>query len=174
MIEWPQRLLIMGDTCTRGCRFCAVKTSRAPPPLDPDEPENTAHAISQWGVDYIVITTVDRDDLPDSGAAHFDKTVRLIKERSPKILVECLTGDFQGNLECVEKMANSGMDVFAHNVETVESLQKWVRDRRAGYQQSLSVLRHAKKTNPKLVTKSSIMLGHGETDEEVDRRCKIC
>eukprot|EP01118_Nematostelium_gracile_P004359 TRINITY_DN150_c0_g1_i1.p1 TRINITY_DN150_c0_g1~~TRINITY_DN150_c0_g1_i1.p1 ORF type:complete len:381 (+),score=105.09 TRINITY_DN150_c0_g1_i1:95-1237(+) len=160
-------IMIMGDTCTRGCRFCAVKTSRNPPPLDPMEPENTAKAIATWNLDYVVITTVDRDDLPDSGCDHFVKTVQLVKEKSPNMLVECLTGDFRGDLECVGKMAKSGLNVYAHNVETVEGLQKWVRDRRANYGQSLSVLQHAKRVNPNLVTKSSIMLGLGETDDEV-------
>eukprot|EP01122_Echinamoeba_exundans_P002403 TRINITY_DN12347_c0_g1_i1.p1 TRINITY_DN12347_c0_g1~~TRINITY_DN12347_c0_g1_i1.p1 ORF type:complete len:386 (-),score=58.12 TRINITY_DN12347_c0_g1_i1:18-1175(-) len=160
-------IMLMGDTCTRGCRFCAVKTSRAPPPLDPMEPENTAAAVAAWGVQYVVITTVDRDDLADSGAAHFAKTVKLIREKNPEILIECLTGDFKGDLVCVEMMANSGLHVYAHNVETVEPLQRWVRDYRASYKQSLSVLEHAKKINPSLVTKSSIMLGVGETDDQV-------
>jgi len=165
-------IMIMGDTCTRGCRFCAVKTSRTPPPLDPQEPENTAIAISKWGLDYVVVTTVDRDDLPDSGAHHFVKTVQSIKEKSPKILVECLTGDFKGDLNCVAMMAKSGLDVYAHNLETVEGLQAWVRDRRANYKQSLSVLEHAKKVNPSLVTKSSLMLGLGERDDEVRQAFK--
>eukprot|EP01116_Phalansterium_solitarium_P004270 TRINITY_DN15230_c0_g1_i1.p1 TRINITY_DN15230_c0_g1~~TRINITY_DN15230_c0_g1_i1.p1 ORF type:complete len:422 (+),score=117.99 TRINITY_DN15230_c0_g1_i1:680-1945(+) len=160
-------IMIMGDHCTRGCRFCAVHTSKTPPPLDPQEPENTPVAISKWGVDYVVITTVDRDDLVDSGAAHFAETVRLVKQKNPRMLVECLTGDFKGHLPSVELMANSGLDVFAHNIETVEGLQRFVRDRRAGYRQSLGVLEHAKKANPRLVTKSSIMLGFGERDEEV-------
>eukprot|EP01129_Flabellula_baltica_P007003 TRINITY_DN2678_c0_g1_i1.p1 TRINITY_DN2678_c0_g1~~TRINITY_DN2678_c0_g1_i1.p1 ORF type:complete len:298 (-),score=65.50 TRINITY_DN2678_c0_g1_i1:263-1156(-) len=151
-------IMLMGDTCTRGCRFCAVKTSRAPPPLDPEEPLNTAVAVSKWGVDYIVITTVDRDDLEDGGATHFAKTVRLIKEHKPSILLECLTGDFGGNLECVAEMANSGLDVYAHNIETVERLQSVVRDRRASYKQSMSVLKHVKEVNPNMITKSSIML----------------
>jgi len=160
-------IMLMGDTCTRGCRFCAVKTSRTPPPLDPNEPLNTAEAISKWGLEYVVLTTVDRDDLPDGGAQHFAETVKLIKEKRGDILVECLTGDFGGNLACVEKMALSGMDVYAHNVETVENLQRWVRDHRANYRQSLSVLRHAKQIKPTLITKSSLMLGVGETDDEV-------
>lgn len=160
-------IMLMGDTCTRGCRFCAVKTSRTPGPLDPHEPNNTATAIAQWGLDYVVLTSVDRDDLKDGGASHFAETVRLIKEKKPEILVECLTGDFGGDLKQVELMATCGLDVYAHNVETVASLQRWVRDRRANYKQSLSVLAHAKKTNPNLITKTSIMLGHGETDEEV-------
>jgi len=160
-------IMLMGDTCTRGCRFCAVKTSRTPGPLDPNEPSNTATAIAKWGLDYVVLTSVDRDDLTDGGSNHFAETVRLIKEKKPEILVECLTGDFGGDLKQVEVMAKSGLDVYAHNVETVASLQRWVRDRRANYKQSLSVLAHAKKVNPNLITKTSIMLGHGETDEEV-------
>eukprot|EP01125_Pyxidicula_operculata_P003433 TRINITY_DN1425_c0_g1_i1.p1 TRINITY_DN1425_c0_g1~~TRINITY_DN1425_c0_g1_i1.p1 ORF type:complete len:397 (+),score=45.44 TRINITY_DN1425_c0_g1_i1:1470-2660(+) len=165
-------IMIMGDTCTRACRFCSVKTSRSPPPLDPLEPENTSDAIASWNVDYIVITTVDRDDLPDSGTDHFVKTVQLIKKKRPSIIVECLTGDFKGDLACVEKLAASGLQVYSHNVETVEELQGWVRDRRANYKQSLSVLEHAKITNPKLITKSSLMLGHGETDQQVRQTLK--
>ncbi|KAI8913079.1 hypothetical protein DFJ77DRAFT_519164 [Powellomyces hirtus] len=160
-------IMLMGDECTRGCRFCSVKTNRAPAPLDANEPEHTAEAISRWGLDYIVMTSVDRDDLPDGGAAHFAETVQLTKSKAPKILVECLTGDFRGNLDAVAKVAVSGLDVYAHNVETVENLTPYVRDRRATFRQSLSVLEHAKKVNPKLVTKTSMMLGLGETDEEV-------
>lgn len=160
-------IMLMGDECTRACRFCSVKTSRKPKPLDPNEPQKTAEAISRWGLDYIVMTSVDRDDLPDGGAAHFAETVRRIKSQSSNILVECLTGDYQGNLKDVEKVALSGLDVYAHNVETVKNLQKFVRDRRASWNQSLSVLKHAKKVKPTLITKTSIMLGLGETDEEV-------
>jgi len=162
-------IMLMGDTCTRGCRFCSVKTSRTPPPLDPLEPENTAEAIKRWGLGYVVLTTVDRDDLADGGAAHFVETVQKIKERAPHILVECLAGDFQGQLEYTELLANSGLDVYAHNVETVEDLTPMVRDRRAGFRQSLRVLEHAKKTGkPGLITKTSIMLGVGETDAQVE------
>ncbi|RKP27946.1 hypothetical protein SYNPS1DRAFT_32316 [Syncephalis pseudoplumigaleata] len=160
-------IMLMGDECTRACRFCSVKTSKTPKPLDPNEPENTAVAISRWGVDYIVLTSVDRDDLADGGAEHFARTIRVLKERSPQILVECLTGDFQGNLDSVATVAQSGLDVYAHNVETVEGLQRYVRDRRAGYRQSIGVLEHAKKVRPGLFTKTSIMLGCGETDDEV-------
>ncbi|KAH9509976.1 hypothetical protein Btru_044775 [Bulinus truncatus] len=158
---------VLGDQCTRGCRFCSVKTSRNPPPPDPMEPFNTAKAISEWGLDYVVLTSVDRDDLPDGGATHFALTVKEIKARSPKILVECLTPDFRGDFNAVSVVAESGLDVYAHNVETVESLQWLVRDPRANYQQSLSVLSHVKKLNPAMVTKTSIMLGLGETDAEV-------
>ncbi|EFE43190.1 hypothetical protein TRV_02005 [Trichophyton verrucosum HKI 0517] len=160
-------IMLMGDTCTRGCRFCSVKTSRTPPPLDPHEPENTAEALSRWGLGYVVLTAVDRDDLADSGARHFAETVRRIKGKAPSILVECLTGDFDGNLDMVSLMAKSGLDVFAHNVETVEALTPFVRDRRAGFQKSLSVLRAAKAANPDLITKTSMMLGLGETEEQV-------
>ncbi|GMM52782.1 putative lipoate synthase [Starmerella bacillaris] len=161
-------IMLMGDTCTRGCRFCSVKTSRAPPPLDKDEPLNTALAINKWGLGYVVLTTVDRDDLSDGGANHLAETVRQVKLQSQnKVLVECLSGDFRGDLEMVDILANSGLDVYAHNVETVEELTPFVRDRRATFQQSLSVLKRAKQANPKLITKTSIMLGFGETDEQV-------
>ncbi|ORE03379.1 Lipoate synthase [Rhizopus microsporus var. microsporus] len=160
-------IMLMGDECTRGCRFCSVKTNRAPKPLDPHEPEHTSEAISRWGLDYVVLTSVDRDDLPDGGSRHFAETIRKIKQKAPHILVECLTGDFGGSLEGVETVALSGLDVYAHNIETVEALTPYVRDRRAGFRQSLKVLAHAKKVNPELITKSSIMLGCGETDEEV-------
>ena len=126
-------IMIMGDECTRGCRFCSVKTNRAPAPLDPAEPLNTAKAIAEWGVHYIVITSVDRDDLADQGSAHFAETVDAIKRLSPHIYVECLTPDFRGSHECVDRVAASTLDVFAHNVETVERLQWLVRDPRANY-----------------------------------------
>jgi lipoic acid synthetase len=128
-------IMIMGDTCTRGCSFCAVKTSRAPPPLDPNEPEKVAKAISTWGLDYVVLTSVDRDDLEDQGAAHFRNVVTEIKAKAPGIIVEALTPDFRGHFNLVEVVAKSGLDVYAHNIETVERLQKRVRDYRAGYRQ---------------------------------------
>ncbi|XP_028657798.1 lipoyl synthase, mitochondrial [Erpetoichthys calabaricus] len=160
-------IMLMGDTCTRGCRFCSVKTSRQPPPLDPDEPLNTAKAIAEWGLDYVVLTSVDRDDIADGGAEHIAKTVSYLKERNSKILVECLTPDFRGDKTSVEKVALSGLDVYAHNVETVRELQRQVRDPRANFDQSLSVLKHAKKVKPALLSKTSIMLGLGETDKQV-------
>ncbi|XP_011045495.1 PREDICTED: lipoyl synthase 1, chloroplastic [Populus euphratica] len=160
-------IMVLGDTCTRGCRFCAVKTSRNPPPPDPMEPLNTALAIASWGVDYIVITSVDRDDLPDGGSGHFAQTVRTMKELKPEIMVECLTSDFRGDLKAVDTLVHSGLDVFAHNVETVKRLQRIVRDPRAGYEQSLSVLKHAKISKKGMITKTSIMLGLGESDNEV-------
>ncbi|KAG6842559.1 hypothetical protein C0991_000085 [Blastosporella zonata] len=159
-------IMLMGDTCTRGCRFCSVKTSKAPPPLDPHEPENTAEAISRWGLGYIVLTSVDRDDLADGGAHHFAETIRKIKQKAPHILVEALTGDFAGSLDQVSLVAKSGLDVYAHNIETVEELTPFVRDRRATFRQSLAVLEHAKKEGVR-ITKTSIMLGVGETEEQV-------
>ncbi|KAF8922424.1 hypothetical protein CPB85DRAFT_1372080 [Mucidula mucida] len=159
-------IMLMGDTCTRGCRFCSVKTSRAPPPLDPHEPEHTAEAISRWGLGYIVLTSVDRDDLVDGGAHHFAETIMKIKQKAPHILVEALTGDFAGSMEHVSLVAKSGLDVYAHNIETVEELTPYVRDRRATFRQSLRVLEHAKKEGVR-VTKTSIMLGVGETKVQV-------
>lgn len=159
--------MLMGDTCTRGCRFCSVKTNRRPPPLDPHEPEHTAEALKRWGLGYVVLTSVDRDDLADGGAGHFRETIVKIKQKAPHILVEALTGDFAGNLEMVSRVATSGLDVYAHNIETVEALTPYVRDRRATFRQSLSVLSHAKKSQLTLITKTSIMLGLGEQDSEV-------
>jgi lipoic acid synthetase len=147
--------------------FCAVNTASKPPPPDPFEPFKTAQAVVEWGVDYIVLTSVDRDDLPDGGASHFAHTVELLKQQKPSLLVECLVSDFQGDVDSVASLAVSGLDVYAHNIETVERLQPFVRDPRAGYQQSLSTLAHAKQVQPGLYTKTSIMLGLGETDEEV-------
>jgi lipoyl synthase len=165
--EATATIMLMGDTCTRGCRFCSVKTDRKPAALDPNEPANTAEAISRWELGYVVLTTVDRDDLPDGGAAHLSETVRQIKEKAPKTLIEVLSGDFRGELEHVQTLAKSPLDVFAHNVETVEALTPHVRDRRATYRQSLSVLENAKLHNDHILTKTSIMLGFGETDEQV-------
>ena len=160
-------IMLMGDTCTRGCRFCSVKTSKAPPPLDPHEPEHTAEALKRWGLGYVVLTSVDRDDLVDGGANHFAETIMKIKQKAPTMLVEALTGDYAGDLGMVEKVAVSGLDVYAHNVETVEGLTPMVRDRRAKFRQSLAVLNHAKESKPSLITKTSIMLGLGETEEQL-------
>ncbi|XP_034942364.1 lipoyl synthase, mitochondrial [Chelonus insularis] len=164
-------IMLMGDTCTRGCRFCSVKTARTPPPLDPNEPVNTAAAVTSWGLDYIVLTSVDRDDLPDYGAKHIAECIRELKKRS-SILVEALVPDFSGKEDCIQEIVDSKLDVFAHNIETVERLTPFVRDRRARYEQSLRVLKSAKQMNPALITKSSIMLGLGETDEEVKTTMK--
>jgi lipoyl synthase len=160
-------IMLLGDTCTRGCKFCAVKTATKPPPPDVFEPFKTAEALSRWNISYVVLTSVDRDDMEDGGAGHFATTVELIKQKRPDLLVECLVSDFAGDLKAVETLSLSGLDVYAHNVETVRRLQKYVRDHRAGYDQSLSVLKHAKEVNPNLYTKTSLMLGLGETEEEV-------
>ncbi|RZF46966.1 hypothetical protein LSTR_LSTR011234 [Laodelphax striatellus] len=159
-------------TIMASCRFCSIKTSRAPPAPDRQEPVKTAQAIASWGLDYVVLTSVDRDDLPDGGAAHFAQTVREIKQRNSRILVECLVPDFGGNIDCVKTIVDSGLDVYAHNVETVEALTPFVRDHRAKYRQTMKVLKAAKEYNPDLITKSSIMLGLGETDEEVHQTMK--
>jgi len=159
--------MLMGDTCTRGCHFCAVRSGNPHGALDLDEPTKVAIALAEMDLTYVVLTSVDRDDLPDGGAAHFAKTVREIKARRPDLLVEALIPDFQGDLEAVRSVVDSGVDVLDHNVETVERLQSVVRDRRANYAQSLHVLRGAKGMRDGLFTKSSIMLGLGETREEV-------
>jgi lipoic acid synthetase len=164
-------IMIMGDTCTRGCSFCAVKTSRKPPPLDDKEPQKVAEAVSQWGLDYVVLTSVDRDDIVDQGSLHFRQVVQALKHKNKDLLVEALTPDFRGDLDLVSNVATSGLDVYAHNIETVERLQRRVRDYRAGYEQSLSVLEHVKKVTQEkgsiVLTKTSIMLGLGETEEDI-------
>jgi lipoic acid synthetase len=160
-------IMLLGDTCTRGCKFCAVKTSSKPPEPDPFEPFKTAQALSQWNISYVVLTSVDRDDMPDGGSGHFATTVELIKQTIPQLLVECLVSDFAGDLKSVEKLAMSGLDVYAHNVETVRRLQKHVRDFRASYEQSLTVLKHAKVVNPRLLTKTSLMLGLGGLNKKM-------
>ena len=160
-------IMLMGDTCTRGCRFCSVKTSKAPPPLDPHEPEHTAEALSRWGLGYVVLTSVDRDDLVDGGAHHFAETIMKIRQKAPTMLVEALTGDYAGDLEMVKVVAQSGLDVYAHNMETVEDLTPMVRDRRAKFRQSLEVLEAAKRAKEGLITKTSIMLGLGETEDQL-------
>lgn len=170
--EATATIMLLGDTCTRGCRFCSVKTNRNPAKPDPMEPENTAEAILRWGLGYVVLTTVDRDDLVDGGAAHLAETVQRIKSKAPQILVEVLSGDFRGNHKDCETLAVSGLDVYAHNLETVEALTPHVRDRRATYRQSLAILDKAKKTVPTLVTKTSLMLGLGETDQQVMQTLK--
>lgn len=165
-------IMLMGDECTRGCRFCSVKTSRAPPPLDPDEPEKTGTAIASWGLDYVVLTSVDRDDLPDQGSGHFAKTITVIKSNKPDMLVEVLVPDFKGDTNCIQTIVNAKPDVYAHNIETIERLTPFVRDPRAKYRQSLECLKHVKLLCNHMVTKTSIMLGLGETDDEVIQTMK--
>jgi len=157
--------MLMGERCSRGCNFCDVETGGMGP-LDEDEPENVASAVAEIGLDYVVLTSVDRDDLPDQGAGHFAETIREIKRRDSDILVEVLIPDFQGEPELVQKIIDAEPDVIAHNVETVERLQWPVRDRRAGYEQSLSVLQQAAQESD-AYTKTSIMLGVGEYHHEV-------
>ncbi len=160
-------LMLMGDTCSRACRFCMVTPGKPDGTLDELEPENVAFAVSQMGLTYVVLTSVDRDDLADGGAAHIAKTVSRLKQRDPRLLVEVLIPDFEGDLDALRTIVNSGPDVVAHNIETTRSLTPAVRDPRAGYWQSLSVLRNVKKLSPRLFTKSSIMVGLGETEEEM-------
>jgi lipoyl synthase len=192
-------IMIMGEACTRACSFCAVKTKKKPPALDPLEPERVSEAIRQWdGIEYIVITSVTRDDLTDQGAEHFAKVATLLKQQqvttirdagettTTPLLVECLTPDFNGDYGNIKRVVESGLDVYAHNIETVERLQGRVRDRRASYARSMDVLRIAKQVgrmefcspdNPPtvsvrrhdLLTKTSIMLGLGETDAEIEQ-----
>ncbi len=157
--------MLMGERCSRGCNFCDVKTGGMDP-LDPEEPENVAEAVAEIGLEYVVLTSVDRDDLEDGGAGHFAATIREIKRRDPSILVETLIPDFQGDPDAVDEIIDAEPDVIAHNVETVERLQWPVRDRRAGYEQSLSVLERVVEESD-IYTKTSLMLGVGEYDHEV-------
>ncbi|HLE97262.1 MAG TPA: lipoyl synthase [Candidatus Thermoplasmatota archaeon] len=159
--------MLLGDTCTRGCRFCAVKTAARPLPPDPAEPVKLAASIAALGLRYVVLTSVDRDDLADQGAEHFAACVRELKRRDPSLLVETLTPDFRGETGLVDVVLGAGVDVFANNLETVRRLTASVRDARAGYDQTLGVLAHAKQARPSVVTKSSLMLGLGETEDEV-------
>jgi len=159
--------MVMGDICTRGCRFCAVNTNRNGKPLDTEEPAKLARTILAMDLEYIVVTSVDRDDLPLQGAQHFADCVEAVKEVSPKTRVEILHPDFRGDTALIDIVANSGADVLAHNIEVVRSLQKRVRDGRCGYEQSLAVLARCKETAPERFTKSSIMVGLGETEDEV-------
>ena len=161
--------MVLGDICARGCRFCSVRKAARGRPLDPLEPLRIAKVVAEWGLDYAVITSVARDDLPDQGARHFAECVRAVKRLSPKTIIEVLTPDFRGDEECVRKVVEAGPEVYAHNIETTEPLQAKVRDRRANYWQSIGVLKAAKRLNPKIYTKSSIMLGLGELEEDVTR-----
>lgn len=160
-------IMVMGSVCTRACRFCAVDTGNPRGWLDHEEPENTAKAVKLMGLKYIVITSVDRDDLRDGGAQHYADCVRAIKRMNPETAVEALTPDFDGVLADVEKVVDSGVEVFAQNVETVKRLTHPVRDPRAGYEQTLQVLKHAKEFRPDVLTKTSLMLGLGERDHEI-------
>ncbi len=160
-------LMLMGTVCTRACQFCAVDTGNPRGWLDPLEPENVARSVELMGLRYVVLTSVDRDDLSDGGASHYAACVAAIKARSPGTAVEALTPDFAGELASVEAVLNSGVEVFAQNLETVKRLTHYVRDPRAGYAQTLRVLAHAKRYRPDVLTKTSLMLGLGERDEEI-------
>src|SRR5882724_11868734 len=156
-------IMLMGAVCTRACRFCAVDTGNPRGWLDPEEPDNVARSVELMGLKYVVLTSVDRDDLADGGAAHYAACVRAIKRRNPRTAVEALTPDFQGVRADVETVVDSGIEVFAQNIETVLRLTHPVRDPRAGYQQTLQVLQIAKERRPAVLTKSSLMLGLGES-----------
>jgi lipoic acid synthetase len=160
-------IMLMGAVCTRACRFCSVDTGNPHGWLDLEEPANTARTVSLMNLDYVVLTSVNRDDLPDGGAQHYADTIRAIKINSPRTKVEALTPDFQGVERDIAILLDSGVDVFAQNVETVERLTHPVRDNRAGYWQTLNVLAFAKQYRPEVLTKTSLMLGLGETDEEI-------
>ena len=165
--EGTATVMLLGDTCTRACRFCAVKTGHPRGAVDGREPEHVARALSSTPLHYVVMTMVDRDDLLDGGAAHVAKTVARLKELRPDMVVETLLGDFGGHRDPVEVTVDGGPDVWAHNVEVVPRLQRAIRDVRCSYDQSLTVLRWAKDRRPSMLTKSSIMVGIGETDDEV-------
>lgn len=159
--------MVLGDRCTRGCRFCAVMKGARGAAADPDEPGKLARAVRDWKLSYAVITSVCRDDLPDQGSAHFADCVREIKRANPDTLVELLIPDFMDDRGCLERIVEAGPDVVGHNIETVRRLSPTVRDRRASYGQSLDVLRHIKEIDPRMRTKSAMMLGLGESDGEV-------
>ena len=161
--------MLMGDTCTRACQFCSVNTGNPKGWLDEDEPKNIADTVFKMGLKYIVLTCVNRDDLADGGAEHFAKTVEEIKKKDSTIAVEVLTSDFNGSIESIKTVVESPIKVFAQNLETVERLTHPIRDPRAGYQKTLTVLKKAKELNPNIITKSSIILGMGETDEEINK-----
>jgi len=158
--------MLMGDTCTRGCRFCSVKSAKNPEALDAEEPKKLAETVKNLALKYVVLTTVDRDDLPDQGASHIARCIRSTQRACPEMLIEMLMPDFQGKTELVQQVINSRPAVLAHNLETVRSLSEKVRDSRAGYDQSLDVLHYLKQNCPEGYTKSSLMLGVGESRTE--------
>tara|TARA_R110002110_G_scaffold66978_1_gene182935 strand:+ start:19040 stop:20038 length:999 start_codon:yes stop_codon:yes gene_type:complete len=160
-------IMLLGDVCTRACQFCAVNTGNPRGWLDPEEPDNTARSVQLMNLKYVVLTSVNRDDLPDGGAGQYAACVQRVKAVNPQTAVEALTPDFLGSLRDVETVLDSGIEVFAQNVETVERLTHPVRDPRAGYEQTLAVLAHAKTYRPDVLTKTSLMLGLGESEEEI-------
>ena len=161
--------MLLGSVCTRACRFCAVDTGNPKGSLDKDEPIKVASSIALMNLKYAVLTSVNRDDLRDGGAEHFSHTIQAIKEKAPEVIVEALVPDFLGNKQSIEILLNSKLEVFAQNLETVSRLTKRVRDPRAGYDQTLEVLSYAKQHSPSVITKTSLMFGLGETEEEILR-----
>lgn len=160
-------IMLMGSVCTRACRFCSVDTGNPKGWLDLEEPQKTADSVKIMDLQYVVLTSVDRDDLDDGGAAHYAKTIRLIKETTPQTKVEALTPDFSGNTEAIDLLHEAGVDVFAQNVETVERLTHPVRDKRASYWKTIDLLAYSKKARPDILTKTSLMLGLGEEEDEL-------
>ena len=161
--------MLLGSVCTRACKFCSVDTGNPKGWIDTEEPSNTAKAVQTMKLKYVVLTSVNRDDLDDGGAGHFADTVKAIKQLNPNTAVEALTPDFKGLVSSVDTIVNSGLEVFAQNIETVERLTHPVRDIRAGYKQTLDVLKESKKINQEVLTKTSLILGLGETDEEISK-----
>ena len=159
--------MLMGETCTRGCRFCAVKSAKYPPALDADEPSKLAGTIKKMNLNYVVLTTVNRDDLPDQGASHIARCIKATQRTTPRLLIEMLMPDFSGEIELVQQIIDASPAVLAHNLETVRRLTPEVRDYRADYEQSLEVLRYLKTNCPEGYTKSSLMLGLGESRREI-------
>ena len=160
--------MVAGQECTRGCRFCAVGSIKTPPPLDENEPGNLADAIARMGLNHAVITVVNRDDLPDSGASHYRKCLEAVREKTPEVSLELLCSDLAGDLQALSDLLEGlELEVFAHNVECVPRLDKKVRDHRASFKQSIGILKEAKRLRPDILTKSSIMVGLGETDDEI-------
>jgi lipoic acid synthetase len=161
--------MLMGSVCTRACKFCSVSTGNPHGWLDPMEPASVADAVALMNLKYVVLTSVDRDDLPDGGAGHYAACIRAIHTRTPATAVEALTPDFAGRHAEVAKVLDAGLATYAQNIETVERLTHPVRDPRAGYRQTLDILKFAKSYAPRTVVKTSMMLGLGETDGEIDR-----
>ena len=160
--------MIAGQECTRGCRFCAVGTIKTPPPLDLEEPANLASAVSTMGLKHAVITVVNRDDLADSGASHYKACLQAVREKSSEVTLELLCSDLAGDKDALSMLLDGlELEVFAHNVECVPRLDRTVRDARASFETSLMILREAKRLRPDIITKSSLMVGLGETDEEI-------
>ena len=166
--------MVAGQECTRGCRFCAVGTIKRPPPLDEKEPENLADAIYSMGLNHAVITVVNRDDLDDSGAGHYKKCLEAVREKAPEVTLELLCSDLAGDHGDLENLLDGlELEVFAHNVECVPRLDSVVRDARASFEQSIGILKKAKELRPDILTKSSIMVGLGETNEEISHTLKL-